>query len=88
LRMAAHEGDAETLKAILRTSEGRACLDDPASELELGCVAGWTALHCAAARGHADCVHVILQNGAYEDARDRVRELTNSYCIFIVQSTL
>jgi ankyrin repeat protein len=69
---AAEKGDVTAL--------GRLLTDDPAliraTRQQVGDHGGWTALHAAASKGHADAVRLLLERGADPNARE---EGDNSY---------
>ena len=59
-------GSTEELVALLDS-----CAVDASAIKQSGMYHGWTLLHCAAARGHAELVRELLRRGADTTARNR-----------------
>ena len=70
LHTAAQEGDEAALQVLLELAPDRASLLAARNQYN-----GMTALHFAAARGHADCVRELLKAGADKHGKDKA-ELT------------
>ena len=62
---ACRSGDVDALRGLLADDPGLSRATDPASHYP-----GWTGLHVAAQRGHADAVRLLLDRGADPNVRE------------------